>query len=120
MGRNEEPMLNERHCRKCKKEIYVTPNWVYKDPYGYYCSWKCFNHRFDGLKNKKGYHYKRVQQLNRNGVVIETYECAYDAAAGVDGWVQSVRYACQKGVPYKGYLWRYECDAKSKEEAAND
>lgn len=30
-------------CRKCGKEIFPGPSWVYKRGSKYYCSWKCFN-----------------------------------------------------------------------------
>lgn len=31
------------NCKKCGKEIYPTPQWVYKRDGNYYCSWKCYN-----------------------------------------------------------------------------
>ena len=40
-------------CRKCGKEIFPGPSWVYKDGSRYYCSWKCYNHRKDGIPKKK-------------------------------------------------------------------
>lgn len=101
--------LEPHHCRKCKKEIYITPEWVYKDGWGVYCSWKCFNHRFDRkTTNEKKYHYKPIEQLEPDGVtVVETYKNAYDAMAAIDGTVCGVRDACRKGNLYKKYLWRY-------------
>ena len=41
-----ESALYMRKCSKCHKEVYPTPKWVYKDGSKYYCSWKCFNHRY--------------------------------------------------------------------------
>lgn len=112
---NEHEMLHERHCRKCGKEIYVTPQWVYKDPFGYYCTWKCFNHRFDGIDKRvkeKIRRLKKVEQLSLDGEFIQTFDNAYDAAVEVDGLFGSIRESCRKyasGEPkkYKGYLWRY-------------
>lgn len=31
-----------RKCKKCGKEIFPNPAWVYKKGKDYYCSWKCF------------------------------------------------------------------------------
>lgn len=113
---SEHEMIHARRCRKCGKEIYVTPQWVYKDPFGYYCTWKCFNHRFDGVDKKsikeKVRKLKKVEQLNLEGQLIQTFDNAYDAAVEVDGLFGSIREVCRKyadGTPkkYKGYLWRY-------------
>lgn len=41
-----------RKCSKCGKEIYPTPQWVYREQSRYYCSWKCFNHRYPPKKRK--------------------------------------------------------------------
>lgn len=117
---SEKEMLHERHCRKCGKEIYVTPQWVYKDPWGYYCSWKCFNHRFDGIDRKqkeKLRKLKKVEQLTLDGDYIQTFDNAYDAAVEVDGLFGSIRESCRKYADgtrkkYKGYLWRYAEEGK--------
>ena len=29
-------------CRKCGKEIFPTPQWIYKRGSKYYCSWTCY------------------------------------------------------------------------------
>lgn len=101
--------LEPKYCRKCRKEIYITPEWVYKDAWGVYCSWKCFNHRFDGLKknNQKNYRYKPVEQYSLDGELIATFANSYDAAAAVDGWDAPIRDAVRLGKKYKGYLWKY-------------
>ena len=103
--------LEPRHCRKCNKEIYITPEWAYKDGWGVYCSWKCFNHRFDGLNKveKNKYKYKRVEQVDPvTQEVVKVHDNAYDAIVEVDGCTQQAIYdACRLGKKYKGYLWRY-------------
>lgn len=40
-------------CKKCGKEVYTTPQWVYKEGSKYYCSWKCYNHRNDGKPKRQ-------------------------------------------------------------------
>lgn len=126
---NEHEMLHEKHCRKCGKEIYVTPGWVYKDPFGYYCSWKCFNHRFDGPDGKsikdKMRKLKRVEQLTPEGEYIQTFENAYDAALEVDGLFNAIYDACRfyrEGNPkkYKKYLWRYAAESKADTDQNKD
>lgn len=129
MTLSEKEMLHEKHCRKCGKEIYVTPGWAYKDPSGYYCSWKCFNHRFDGADGKsikaKMHQPRRIEQLSLDGELIRTFDNAYDAALEVDGLFQSIYTICglyKKGIKkkYKKYYWRYEEEPKVEAEAAKD
>ena len=31
-----------RKCKTCGKEVYISPDWVYKKDNHYYCSWKCY------------------------------------------------------------------------------
>ena len=109
--------LEPRKCRKCGKEIFPTPQWVYKDEWGYYCSWKCFNHRFDGLKKKdqKNYHYKPVEQLTLDGEPVQIFENAYAAAAAVDCSIEWLRRACRIGEVCKNHLWQY-VEEKEKDE----
>lgn len=122
MTMSEREMLNEKHCRKCGKEIYVTPQWVYKDPFGYYCSWKCFNHRFDGVEvTKKGRKLKKVDQFTLDGEYIQTFDSAYDAMMEVDGLYTSLKTCIQLGKKYKGYLWKWaEEEVKDTPEQAKD
>ena len=124
--------LEPRRCRKCGKEIYITPEWVYKDGWGVYCTWKCFNHRFDGIKrnttdnsDKKdlagvpkrgGFSYKKVEQLKQDGTVVEVHDSAYDAAVAVDGWTASIYDACRLGKKYKKHLWRYVAEKEEKDD----
>lgn len=42
-----------RKCKKCGKEIFPNPAWVYKTGSDYYCSWKCFNHRDKEVPKRK-------------------------------------------------------------------
>lgn len=109
--------LDPRYCRKCKKEIYITPEWAYKDGWGVYCSWKCFNHRFDKkTTNEKKYHYKAIEQVTLDGkTVVATYKNAYDATAAIDGTVNGVYGACRHGTQYKKFLWRYIDDNRRME-----
>ena len=118
-------MFREKRCRKCGKEIYVTPGWVYKDSYGHYCSWKCFNHRFDGkdgksIKTKKRVH-KRIEQLDENFEVVRVFDNVYDAAAEVDGQINMIYDMCRfyrNGVKQKNkkYYWRYVDEPETKDE----
>lgn len=120
---NEHEMLREKHCRKCGKEIYVTPEWVYKDPFGWYCSWGCFNHRFDGKDGKsikaKARKVKRVDMLNDEGEVIQTFDNVYDAALEVDGLFNAIYDMCRfyrNGIKkkYKKHFWRYADEPKDE------
>ena len=40
---NQVKVSYMRKCPSCGKEIYPTPDWVYKRNNKVYCSWKCFN-----------------------------------------------------------------------------
>ena len=42
----DEIFMFRRKCSKCGKEIFPTSKWAYKEQSRYYCSWKCFNHRY--------------------------------------------------------------------------
>ena len=41
------------YCKKCGKEIFPTPGWVYKRDSKYYCSWKCYRSESPIKKPKK-------------------------------------------------------------------
>ena len=110
---------HERHCRLCGKEFYITPEYVYKDDWGVYCSWKCFNHRFDKIdKNtepkervkRKKTDCKPINQYTLEGDFIRGFSSAKEAAEAVGTSVSFLRYACCYGRICKGYLWRYKED----------
>lgn len=43
-------------CKKCGKEFIPAPFHIYKDGGKYYyCSWTCFNHRKDKVKEDTAY-----------------------------------------------------------------
>ena len=110
--------LEPRRCGKCGKEMYPTPQWVYKEGRIYYCSWKCFNHRFDGIKKneQKNYHYKPVEQLTLDGKPVQIFKDAYEASTAIGCSIQWMRDACQNGKACKKYLWRYVEDPASENE----
>lgn len=121
MSNNTIWTLEPKKCRKCGKEMYPTAQWVYKmrrpsRGYYWYCSWKCFNHRFDGLKKSeiRKYRYKTVEQLTPDGEFVREFDCAYSAAAAMNGSINCVREACKKGKIYKKFLWRYKTDVLSQ------
>lgn len=101
--------LKPHVCPVCGKEFYPTPQWVYKNFEGIYCTWGCMRKREKNLKEQiKKYRYKPVEQLDKDGNVVAEYPCADDANAVVDGTLNNLRYACLKNLKYKGYIWRYK------------
>lgn len=55
---NYWPELNEKKCHECGKEIFVTPEWVYKrgeySRVKYFCSWGCLC-KFDKKRTTRDY-----------------------------------------------------------------
>ena len=107
---------NERKCPKCGKIFYVTPEWVYKDVGGIYCSWKCYRKSTERKRfsEEKNYRYKPVEQLNYEGEVIRVYKNLEEAIIELDANYGNLSGACRNGTKYKGYLWRYKTDDVSK------
>lgn len=106
---------HEKHCRVCGKEIYVTPEWVYKDSWGHYCSWKCFNHRFDKSEKsdkkrakRQQYDCKPVEQYTLDGKFVQGFSSPRKAAEAVGCSISFLRSACRYGNACYGYLWRYK------------
>jgi hypothetical protein len=52
MGKNYEPSLNEKKCKKCGRTFIAAAYHVYKIGSKWYCSWTCYNHRNDKKENK--------------------------------------------------------------------
>lgn len=100
----EAGILTEYHCKRCGKAFFPTPAHVYKDGYGKYCSWKCFNHRKDGKTPR----WTPVECLYPNGEHIRTFQSATKAAEWIGGKPDLIKKACMEDTTYKNYLWRYK------------
>ena len=99
----------EAKCRKCSKNFIVAPFHKYHDIKGYYCSWRCFNHKDDDAPPKKQ-RVKAIEQCTSTGSVIKTFRSAKFAAEDIDGSINAIRVACLRHTLYKGFLWRYKND----------
>lgn len=104
-------VLRGKHCKKCGKEFFPTPEHVYKDHNGAYCSWSCFSHRNDRKPRER----KQVEQYNLDKVLIRTFANADEAAEKIKGTAGGLREACIKASHsedqlylYKKYYWRYK------------
>lgn len=102
-------LFDSYYCKKCGKEFFPTPDHVYKDSHGKYCSWTCFNHRNEGPE------FKQVEMYDDRGVLIKIFDNAEDAANYVGGTVGGMRWACtrarsspNKMYKYKKHLWKYK------------
>ncbi len=101
----ETTNLVEAHCVRCNKIFFPTPEHIYKDYRGRYCSWTCFNHRNDGKVPR----YKQVECLYPGtDEVVKTFQSATKAAEWVGTCVQLIDKSCREGTERKGYLWRYK------------
>ncbi len=103
-------ILPEHHCPICGKEFYPTAVWVYKYDGKIFCSWPCFQRRFEICPKPitKHYHVKPVLQYSLAGKLIGEFSCAEEAARLINTSRQYVQKVCRSGKQAKGYYWRYK------------
>jgi hypothetical protein len=108
--------MDGARCKKCGKEFYPTVEHAYKDSYGVYCSWTCFNHRNDGVVTRppRTKITIPVAQYSLDGYLMAVYPSATEAAKPLNLDPNSIRTACRRARrqvdhwwEYNGYLWRY-------------
>lgn len=97
----------ERGCAKCGKIFIPAAYHRYRDKYGLYCSWHCYNHREEDRETIKKV-YKRVLQYDDTGNLVKEYHSATDAAEHTGFVFKQIQKACRSHEPYKGFLWAYE------------
>ncbi len=95
-------------CRKCGKIFVPAPQHIYRDRYGYYCSWTCYNHRKEVAQKKKLT--REIEQRNRAGEIIKVFKNAKQAADAVLGSEKNIYRACNSAAIYHGFVWRYHYD----------
>ena len=115
---NYDLFLHSRHCPICKREFFPTSIWAYRDSRRIpYCSWKCLQvkHKADEEKRKAAKKakqtnrvYKKIQQVDKDGVVVATFNSAMVAADAVEGLYNCIYGAAREGTKYKGFYWRYQ------------
>lgn len=98
--------MTEVKCRKCGKVFIPAPQHVFRDTYGLYCSWTCYNHKDD--RKKGGRKNKRVEMWSlEGGEVLKVFKNAEDAARETEYSAPEIREACRTGVTYRGFVWMY-------------
>ena len=100
--------MKEACCPKCGKVFLPAPMHIYRDRYGFYCSWTCYNHRKDGVPKRT--RSRKVDQCNRKGEVITVFQNAKQAADAILGSEKLIRNACKESLIYRGCIWRYHYD----------
>ena len=98
----------EVRCPKCGKIFVPAPQHIFRDRYGFYCSWTCYNHRKEGRQKRSRSH--GVDQCNRKGELITVFKDAKAAADAIFGSEKIIRRACAESILYRGYIWRYHYD----------
>ena len=75
------------------------------------------NNRADNLEwctTKYNTHYGKnakrieVQQLDMDGNLIQEFSSARDAAKALDSVHRRITEACRKGIPFKGFRWKFK------------
>lgn len=104
-----------KRCKKCGKEFIPAPYHVYKDSHGYWCSWTCFNHRNDTVKQRgnKKYKGKRVLQYAKNGEFVARYSSMAEAARMLNADPHTIKKACAHSTTVLGFVWKWEEDEES-------
>lgn len=103
--------ITERGCSRCGKIFIPAAYHAYKDRYGLYCSWTCYNHREEGRDTGRRA-FKRVLQYDTDGRLIREHGSATDAAEHTGLVFKNIQRACRTHEPYKGYIWNYEGGTK--------
>ena len=91
-------------CPKCGKTHIPAPQHIYRDRFGYYCSWTCYNHRRDHVKKTRS---RQVEQCTKSGERITVYKSSKEAADAVFCSDSAIRQACKGALIFHGYVWRY-------------
>lgn len=98
-------------CRRCGKEYFPTPMHAYKDDKGSYCSWTCFNHRFDNKKDVRPIEMLDYADIyGKRLVVKKTFNSIAEALSYVGGTPTALRRAVKEERTYKHFMWRYKKD----------
>lgn len=99
----------EMPCAKCGRIFVPAPEHVFRDNHKWYCSWTCYNHRYDGAKKgRQGKPPKSVEQWSADGrELLRVYPNVPMAAEYAGISERSVRRSCRSGEPIMGYLWKY-------------
>ena len=92
----------EKFCQKCGKSFIPVYNHRFKDRDGIYCSWSCYNHRYDNDPPTM------VELCTPNGKVVKTFHGLTDAADSTGCNLGYIHRACKENTVYHGYLWRYK------------
>ncbi len=100
--------IREVTCPKCGQVFIPAAYHAYRDGRDLYCSWKCFNHRYDGMTRKPRYKIAReIVQLTLEGEFVARHIDVHAAIAAVNGSENGMYKACHKGIPYKKFRWEY-------------
>ena len=103
--------MKEAYCPRCGKYHIATPQHIYRDEKGLYCSWTCYLHKDDRKKkSSKNNKNKSVELLSQSGTLLKEFSSATDAAKETGFDCKCIQLACRDQSVYRGYLWRYKND----------
>ena len=100
---NVEGTFRSYICPVCGKEFCPTAMHAYMDNGVPYCSWTCFNHRFDDLNDRRP-----IEMLNFDGRVMKTFNSVAEALSYVGGTPKGLLNAVRNEIGYRRFKWRYK------------
>ena len=107
------PDLFRKNCKCCGKEIYPTPEWVYRRDNRFYCGWNCYcRDAPPSPEERRAWCEKPVEQIDPlSGAVIAVYDCARVAAKALGFQAEGIRKCCRGDTQkYLGFVWAYKED----------